>query len=942
VDSNGTRFHLLLGEADWAACTDEDGAPLGQLWASTASGLGGPTAWDRARSELTLRPQVFPFVAAPLDRPPRAEDRRGAASDRYGSVYWVAESGRELRVRSAGSGRSTHFWSAEDGLPHRDAAFGDFGPTEPPTAAELELAGLAVTEHHYLVVGVLRPAGLLLFDLHAGGPPRQLLWPEGVPFAPFDLAPAPGGGVWVLDRANRRYWALDRRFEVVRQDQAEAPLEPEGPEDFQPTDGSAASRRSGQPFPRGIDVAASSPVAALDPFGIEGLPDGTVLILDRAEELGFSRLLRYRFGRQLGAPASVEAMRALIEESRRAAFRLIGHDMAFVPAHADPDGLAVPERLNLVGAEGNQSFAFGLVYRGEQLLLDPLPDYLPMRLFGGKGLAAGQGRVFYDFGDGWLPLVEQRRPRFEPEAVVLTPPLDGRDPACVWHRLIFEGSLPPETELQVWSRAADEAGDLEAVGWQAEPRPYRRGDGSEQPFALSPVGAHAGVFELLFQRARGRFLQLRLRLVGDGRTTPRLRALRAYYPRFSYLEQYLPAVYREDDASASFLDRFLANLEGFYTRLEDRIAAAQLLFDVRTAPAEALDWLAGWLGVALDPAWDERRRRLFVRHAMRLFQCRGTMRGLEMALRLALDETPDETIFAEDGRCRAGRQRRGAIRFVERFRTHRTPATVLGDPTGTPRGDGGRPTRWTPSQGAALLHERYRQALGLPGRARFPTGDPGDASGAWKSFASDALGFVPSASSADEPAWRDFLARRYRRVGALNRAHGSAVEELARVGLPRELPRDGAALRDWYEFEGAVLPMRRLAHRFTVLLPTRRAVSADEAAQRASLELARRIVELEKPAHTVFDLKFYWALFRVGEARLGEDTLVELGGRSPELLPPLVVGRAYVAESCLAPTHPQDVPDRQVLGRERLTDRLSAGAGEQRASRASDSTGAPT
>jgi hypothetical protein len=196
------------------------------------------------------------------------------------------------------------------------------------------------------------------------------------------------------------------------------------------------------------------------------------------------------------------------------------------------------------------------------------------------------------------------------------------------------------------------------------------------------------------------------------------------------------------------------------------------------------------------------------------------------------------------------------------------------------------------------------------------------AAAAWQGFVGVTLGFVPAATAADAPRWADFLARRYGRIGALNDAYRRTADQaypsFAAVPLPASLPTDPAPLLDWYQFEGVVLAMHRTAHRFTVLLPVPTGVdrSADE--QQRRLDLAQRVIDLEKPAHTVFDVRFYWAMFRLGEARLGTDTLIDRGGRAPDLLPPLVLGQGYLAESYLAPGHPQNVAERQILGRERL------------------------
>src|SRR4029450_12931333 len=100
-------------------------------------------------------------------------------------------------------------------------------------------------------------------------------------------------------------------------------------------------------------------------------------------------------------------------------------------------------------------------------------------LFGGKGLVTAGTLPYYDFGDGWIPLIRQRRPRFVGEGTLLTsllPPFDGNDPECVWHRVLLDACLPPDTTVEVWSRAANDAGALAIAPWQREPGFYRRGD----------------------------------------------------------------------------------------------------------------------------------------------------------------------------------------------------------------------------------------------------------------------------------------------------------------------------------------------------------------------------------------------------------------------------------------------------------------------------------
>jgi phage tail-like protein len=925
VDVNGARYILLLGRSDWSGCTEvsaQGSTFLSDAWATAAPPESPPSTppsdfyWNPALHQLTLWPLLYAFPGNPSQSPVAPTDRRGSAADRFGNWYFIDPTRTKILVCNGGDQTIATFWPPD--APASVTRAGAFGPVAPPAVDEpWQLAGLAVTERNYLVVGSTQPAGLLIFDLYQGGEPRRLLWPEPVPFAPFDMAPRRGGGVWILDSVNKRYWSLDATFAVSGKEQETVTVTHPGPS-FHPLSEPTPAPTATTSYPIGNLLDTASPLASAHPIAIEALPDGTVLILDRPDG-GASLIERYDFGTQIGPPVSLAAIDELLPPG--VTLDPTGHDLAFVPAAGTSDPLAGAVLVAL--ASGFQTLAFSIASAGAGgATLLPLPEYYPMRQFGGRAIVTANGTPYYDFTNRFIPLVEQKRPRYATEGTLVTPVFDSGIPGCVWHRLLLDAAMPLGTTVQIATRAADDPATLAESPFLAEPpRLYQR-PGSELPFAVLSVGLSS--WELLFQQATGRYFQIQITMAGDGRHSPRVRALRAYYPRFSYMREYLPATYAANDTHG-FLDRFLANAESALTPLEGEIAAAQVLFDPRAAPSDALDWLASWFGTSLDPAWDDLRRRLFIRHAMDLFQWRGTVRGIQMAIDLALSQHPCDAIFTRDDSLLPS-----GTRIIEQFATRLTPPALAGDPTSTAQVQNPSAGTWTPSQGGAALLALWQGAA--PGASSstpatsFPVSAPPDAATAtaWTAFTQATLGFVPTSTTADQTRWTQFLFHRYSTISALNTAYGTAYPSFASILRPSALPADGPALSDWFQFEGLVMPIANDAHRFRVLIPIPPGASADLPTQQQRLDLVTRLIQLEQPAHTTFDVGFYWAMFRVGQVRLGYDTLLDQGSRVPELAPPFVLGHAHLLEGHLAPGFPQDATDRDVMGRSLVGPRSNA------------------
>ncbi|WP_370410045.1 phage tail protein [Streptomyces fradiae] len=101
----------------------------------------------------------------------------------------------------------------------------------------------------------------------------------------------------------------------------------------------------------------------------------------------------------------------------------------------------------------------------------------------------------------------------------------------------------------------------------------------------------------------------------------------------------LPAVYAEDD----FGQRFVAGLDVVLAPLFHVLDSLEAYFSPWLAPADFVDYLAGWVGTELTGTEPLALRRQAVASAVALHRVRGTRQGLAAAVRLAFGVDPEIT-----------------------------------------------------------------------------------------------------------------------------------------------------------------------------------------------------------------------------------------------------------------------------------------------------------
>jgi phage tail-like protein len=208
--------------------------------------------------------------------------------------------------------------------------------------------------------------------------------------------------------------------------------------------------------------------------------------------------------------------------------------------------------------------------------------------------------------------------------------LDGLLAGCRWDRLRFDISLPAGTTAAFTTYTADANRGSAAIGAL---------DPSEWAPPVTIAGPFHGRTDMLVRSNGGRYAWLRITLAGAAAAPAELRWIDVTFPRNTSLRM-LPAVYATDAGGRDFNERLLSLFDAMRDQVKNEIRTLGSVIDPRTTDARTqrdfLDWLGTWFNMELYRAWPVERRRAVIHHAGELFHTRGTPRGIERFVELAL------------------------------------------------------------------------------------------------------------------------------------------------------------------------------------------------------------------------------------------------------------------------------------------------------------------
>lgn len=241
-----------------------------------------------------------------------------------------------------------------------------------------------------------------------------------------------------------------------------------------------------------------------------------------------------------------------------------------------------------------------------------------------------------------LPLLARARSiRLPRSGVFVSAQLDSGILSSQWHRLVLDARLPRSARILVSTYSSDRSLDNDEVAnieWSTP--------------AVISTDAPDNLLEVLVQSGPGRYLRVRLELLGDGYSTPLIDNIQIYGPRTGSL-RYLPPPFHQDPESAHFLDRFLS----YFDTVQEEIRFLMLDFtrylDPVSVPAGPfLDWLGSWFDWQFLAQWPEELRREMISRSIEFFLQRGTVEGLRQMLQWHTGLTDGQPRIIEHFRLR--------------------------------------------------------------------------------------------------------------------------------------------------------------------------------------------------------------------------------------------------------------------------------------------------
>jgi phage tail-like protein len=334
----------------------------------------------------------------------------------------------------------------------------------------------------------------------------------------------------------------------------------------------------------------------------------------------------------------------------------------------DPNGnLLANKRLNLSArANGLGVDKEGFIYIADAQQIDHNADDERFLLkfsssdWGGSGSVAYRGEVDYLWLDSdnrifvWnqsnlsLSILErQENIRLDSNGttrgVFIFPVQDSTALEMEWHRFTLDADIPDDTQIRLNYFASDNK-ELIIQDHLINIEGYLQDRSAPLPDKLGSMDflwkkELVNPRDALLQGVKGRYLWLKIELVGSETRTPLLRSVRIYFPRMSLLS-YLPAVYQENEGSRDFLERFLSLPGTLLQEMEEQIESLDRIFDPEVVSGPFLGWLAGWLGICADENWSEEQLRRLLISAPNLYRKRGTRTGMEDIIAIYTGEKP--------------------------------------------------------------------------------------------------------------------------------------------------------------------------------------------------------------------------------------------------------------------------------------------------------------